>query len=142
MSDLAALYHQLILQHHRQPHNTGELEKPTLREEGHNPLCGDQVVVTIALAAGALSEIRCEAKGCALCRASASLMTLALQGKSCSEAQALCVSVSDAFEPPGAAELPGDLSVLTAVSEVPSRIGCVTLPWQAVDRALAPQIGQ
>lgn len=142
MSDASALYQKLILQHHREPHNCGELPKPTLREEGHNPLCGDQVVVTVLLTEGRLSSVRCEAKGCALCRASASLMTLALEGLSVGAAQAKVVNFEKALRRPISGDsneplVEEELSALWAVRAVPSRIGCVTLAWETLERGLA-----
>lgn len=155
MSGAGALYQQLLLEHNRSPHNTGEVLNSSHRARVHNPLCGDRVDVTLRVEQSQLLEVRCEVKGCALCRASGSLMTLALTGINCTEALSLCHQVQSAmavpWQPPRnsdattvfaslsssqRASLPGDLAVFLPVRSAASRIGCITLSWQAIEQAL------
>ena len=140
MSSLSSLYPALVIQHDREPHNAGPVEGATHRAQSHNPLCGDRVTVTLRVEGDRVLALGCEARGCALCRASGSLMTLVLQGLEDAAALGLCrewletlgcrgvASVSDpALEP---------LAPLLAVVDFPSRIGCVCLPWEGFRLAL------
>ena len=137
---LRKLYQEVIVEHHKSPHNHGPLEGATHAATAHNPLCGDQVTLRLIVGDDQLTTVRFESRGCVLSRAAASLMTDAVQGKSAAAALELGREL-EAFvgSPPaaGAADRLGDLAVLEGVREFPSRIGCVTLPWQALARALA-----
>ncbi|MEY4551555.1 MAG: hypothetical protein RL685_7750, partial [Pseudomonadota bacterium] len=153
--------------HHRAPRNAGRLPQPTHQAEAHNPLCGDRVVVTLllgSLPAGGgtgVLEARCDAQGCALCRASGSLATELLSARPVSEARerieqflALVTGGEGAVgaagaEPPAGAELSpavGD-SLLTRVGPLlevrkfPGRKRCVTLSWEVFRAALADRAG-
>lgn len=89
MSDLGKLYQRAILEHHQAPRHAGRLTQPTHSADGHNPLCGDRVSVTLAIAEGVLLDAACDAKGCAICRASGSMMVEAIIGRDVSEVRAL-----------------------------------------------------
>jgi nitrogen fixation NifU-like protein len=150
MSDIERLYQETILEHHRHPHNAVRVPEATHSAEGHNPLCGDRVTVTARVAGPVLEAVGCEARGCALCRASGSMMTDALVGRQLSEIPRLVSrflalldtptkSVCD--PPPADLTFPAELEPLTALSEVrhfPSRIRCATLSWETLRRALSP----
>ena len=139
MISLDDLYQSVILDHDRAPRNYGRLAAPTGSAEGYNPLCGDRLVVMVRLVGDTLHEIRFEATSCSIARASASLMTLSLAGRTTAETQRL----ADAFEEmlrgkaePGPAL--GELTALAGVRRFPSRIRCATLAWSAVLDALRP----
>jgi len=87
--DLRELYQEVILDHNKRPRNRGRLEAPTSEAEGHNPLCGDQVHVTLLTKDGRVEDIAFEGQGCAISTASASLMTEAVKGKTTEEAEAI-----------------------------------------------------
>jgi nitrogen fixation NifU-like protein len=141
MSELRDLYQEVILDHHRKPRNFRKLARPTRHAEGYNPLCGDRVTVEVALDGGVIRDIGFQGSGCAISRASASLMTADLKGKDVAEAEAtfarfraMLTESPDPATPP--AEL-GKLGVLAGVREFPSRIKCATLPWHTLHAALS-----
>ncbi|QXD24347.1 SUF system NifU family Fe-S cluster assembly protein [Opitutia bacterium ISCC 51] len=136
MSDLTQLYQDIILGHNKRPRNYGTLEDFSGKAEKNNPLCGDEVTVYWKAVDNQISDLRFTAQGCAISRASASIMTELLSGKSKKES----VAIFDAFralleEESGAStevvEL-GDLKALSGVRQYPSRIKCAFLPWQAL----------
>jgi nitrogen fixation NifU-like protein len=138
---LAALYQGIVLEHHARPRNFGPLAACTHEARAHNPLCGDTVTLRLRLDAAAIVAAGFEGDGCALCRASASLLTLAVTGRTAADALALAAEL-DAFVSPGPEPTPeatdrlGDLRALGGVREVPSRRRCATLPWEALRAAL------
>lgn len=139
MSDLRELYQEVILDHYKRPRNFGSLEQHSATAQGYNPLCGDQVKVTLLANDGTIEDVRFEGVGCAISTASASLMTEAVKGRSVDEAEALFeefhkVLVGEAEL--GEADL-GKLEALTGVREYPVRIKCATLAWHALRAALA-----
>jgi nitrogen fixation NifU-like protein len=181
VSDLAKLYQEQILEHHRAPRNAGRLPDPTHSAEAHNPLCGDRVRLTLRLgilpaAAGALAEpaaarvaetatagavetataapvqtatgplgvleARCDTQGCALCRASGSMLTELIIGQGVLQVTAwLERFLALAGTPPGSHEgedavLVGAVQPLLEVRKFPSRRRCVTLGWEALRAAL------
>jgi nitrogen fixation protein NifU and related proteins len=137
--DLRELYQEVILDHNRSPRNRGRVDAPTGYAEGHNPLCGDTVTVTLRTENGLLTEIAFEGAGCAVSTASASLMTVAVKGKTVEQAesifrdfQSLVTDSEDEREHPDL----GDLEVLAGVRAYPVRIKCATLPWHTLNAAL------
>ena len=150
MSDLAQLYQEQILDHHRSPRNAGRLSEPTHSAEAHNPLCGDRVRLTLRVAAlpaaapGVL-EARCDAQGCALCRASGSMLTELISGQSVAQVSAwLARFIELASAAPGSeteqdAALLGAVAPLLEVRKFPSRRRCITLSWEALRAALASE---
>jgi nitrogen fixation NifU-like protein len=139
MSDLRELYQDVILDHNRRPRNKGRLDDPTGFAEGHNPLCGDNVTVTLRTEHGRVKEIAFEGAGCAVSTASASLMTEAVKGKTLDEAESLFRRfqhmVTEVGESTAGEDL-GDLQVLAGVRAYPVRIKCATLPWHTLHAAL------
>ena len=140
MSDeLTDLYQQLILDHNARPHNFGELPGATHKADGYNPLCGDQVTIFVKLdPAGGLGEVRFSGKGCAISKASASLMTDFLRGKSLAEANVAFEqfrALVSGKEGADAAPL-GKLAALAGVRDFPMRVKCATLAWHTLRAAL------
>ena len=153
MSDLSKLYQEAILEHHRAPRNAGRLPDPTHTAEAHNPLCGDRVQVTLrvgalpgAAAAPGVLEARCDAQGCALCRASGSLLTELVRNHSLTQvADWLRQFLELASGTAGAEQADGVLlsavAPLLEVRKFPSRRRCVTLSWEALRAALGSEQG-
>lgn len=127
------LHREMILDHFSRPRNPGALAGADLDRSGVNPLCGDQIHLTLNAPAGRIEDIRFEGKGCTLSQASASMMTEALKGKTLAEAQALAQAVRRMLMERGSpAELPEGLEGLEAFSgvrNIPARAVCVFLAW-------------
>jgi nitrogen fixation protein NifU and related proteins len=146
---LHELYGEVILDHNRKPRNFGRLAGASHTAVGHNPLCGDRVVVDLRVAADRIEEVAFEGVGCAISTASASMMTEALRGKSLAEARRLferfhaLVTEGSAGAPAGGegagAEDPemDKLAAFSGVREFPMRVKCATLAWHAVQAALS-----
>jgi len=140
MSDLTDLYQEVILDHNRRPRNFGPLASANRQAFGHNPLCGDQLTVFLQMEQGVIQDIRFEGSGCAISKASASLMTDAVKGKAVPEV----LSLFDAFHAMVTTPLErdidpdalGKLSVLSGVREFPVRIKCASLAWHTMKAAL------
>ena len=143
MSELRDLYQQVILDHHRKPRNFRKLARPTASAEGFNPLCGDRVSVEVEITDGLVSDIAFQGSGCAISRASASLMTASLKGRTVSDAEETFGRFHRMLtESQPSRELTdalGKLAVFAGVREFPSRIKCATLPWHTARAALAGQ---
>lgn len=141
MSDLGELYQSVILDHNRNPRNLGSLESATGRAEGRNPLCGDELTVWVRLESDRIGEIRFTGDGCAISRASASLMTEAVKGKTRGEALALFGRfhelVTGTLPADRRPESLGKLAVFGGVSEFPIRVKCASLAWHTLRAALA-----
>jgi nitrogen fixation NifU-like protein len=140
-SELRDLYQQVILDHNRKPRNFRKLPSPTQGAEGYNPLCGDRVTVEVALDGDVIRDIAFQGSGCAISKASASLMTADLKGKAVADAEAAfarfrAMLTDDPAGEEAAAQL-GKLAVFGGVREFPSRIKCATLPWHTLHAALA-----
>ncbi len=137
--DLRELYQEVILDHNRHPRNQGAVAEPTGFAEGHNPLCGDNVKITLRTKDGLVSDIAFEGSGCAISTASASLMTEAVKGLTVEKADALFREfqkmVTSSAEDDDLPEL-GSLVALAGVREHPVRIKCATLPWHTLNAAL------
>jgi nitrogen fixation protein NifU and related proteins len=141
MSDLAQLYQATILDHHKHPRGAGRLPDATHAAEGHNPLCGDRLTITARIAGGCVQAVRCDATACAICRASGSLLTEAVSGRSVVEAGLLLERLLGALasDPANAGEADwGPLAPLLHVRHFPGRQRCVTLAWETLRRALSP----
>lgn len=138
MSDLSDLYQEVILDHNRTPRNFRALERPTHRAEGFNPLCGDRLDLFLHVDADRIADIGFQGSGCAISRASASLMTDALKGRSLGEARDLFQRFHQMVTTPPdrAVEDMGKLSVLAGVREFPVRVKCATLAWHTFKAAL------
>jgi nitrogen fixation NifU-like protein len=137
MSELRELYQETILEHSRKPRNYGELSSASRRAEGYNPLCGDHYTIFVNLKDGTIDEIRFHGAGCAISKASASMMTQSLKGKTEAEAEKIFQKFHDLVtgHHNGIEEL-GKLAVFAGVSEFPLRVKCATLAWHAMRAAL------
>ncbi len=157
MPGLEDLYREIILDHYRSPRNRGELESPpAVRVEGFNPLCGDEIVVTIDVEDGVVSDIKIAGTGCSISQSSASLMSAAVKGRSVGEARELIatfkgmMSIHEASLPAGSGAEPveapepeaidvdalGELAALQGVVKFPVRIKCATLSWNTLAQGL------
>lgn len=139
MLDLRELYQEVILDHNKRPRNKGRLDDATNEAEGHNPLCGDQVHITLHTENGLIDQIAFEGQGCAISTASASLMTVAVKGKTLEEAEAIFREFQTMVTSPDSEELHealGEMVALAGVRDYPVRIKCATLPWHTLLAAL------
>ncbi len=140
MSQLSELYQEVILDHNKSPRNFHKLKDADRTADGYNPLCGDKVTVYLKLDGEVIREISFEGSGCAISKASASMMTESLKGKTAAEAEALFDRVhkmltgeSDANG--GATDL-GKLAVLSGVCQFPARVKCASLSWHTFQAAM------
>ncbi len=141
MSELTDLYQEVVLDHGKRPRNFGPLEGATHHAEGLNPLCGDHFTVHAKVdEAGVVREARFEGSGCAISKASASVMTGAVKGKSAAEIDALFQRfhrlVTEGPAAAGDLEALGKLAVFGGVHEYPTRVKCASLAWHALRAAL------
>jgi nitrogen fixation NifU-like protein len=139
MSELTDLYQEVILDHNRRPHNFRVIDGATAKQEGYNPLCGDRLTLYLTLAGDVIKDAAFQGQGCAISKASASLMTDAIKGKTVVEARdlfehfhAMITSDTDTQQ-----EDMGKLSVLAGVREFPTRIKCASLAWHTMKAAVA-----
>jgi nitrogen fixation NifU-like protein len=139
MSDLRELYQQVILDHNRNPRNFHELPAATRKVEGYNPLCGDHYTVYLDLDGETIRDVAFVGSGCAISKASASVMSSTVKGKSREEANALferfhrLVTGDSSLS----AEELGKLAAFSGVSEFPARVKCASLAWHTLHTALA-----
>ena len=139
-SELRGLYQEVIIDHSKQPRNFRKFEDATGTAEGFNPLCGDHLTVYVKLAGGVIEDIAFQGDGCAISKASASLMTTALKGKKEAEAIALFGHVHALLTAGPNGEVKpedvGKLAALSGVWEFPARVKCATLAWHTLRSAL------
>jgi nitrogen fixation NifU-like protein len=157
MPGLEDLYREIILDHYRSPRNRGELESPPAqRVEGFNPLCGDEIVVTLDVHDGVVSDIKIAGTGCSISQSSASLMSAAVKGKPVSEVRDLIrtfkgmMSIHESTLPSSSPEAHGetdatieplepeaiDIDALGELVKFPVRIKCATLSWNTLAQGL------
>jgi nitrogen fixation NifU-like protein len=137
MSELDELYQSVILDHNRAPRNFRRLEGATNHAEGRNPLCGDQFDVWLRLEGDIIAEAAFLGQGCAISKASASMMTQAVKGKTIAEARSLFAQFHEVITGAGGpATLPSKLEVFRGVSAFPIRVKCASLSWHAMKQAL------
>lgn len=145
MSDLEELYQQVILDHNKSPRNFRQMQDANRSAEGYNPLCGDQVTVYLHLEEGVIQDISFQGSGCAISKASASIMTSALKGKTEAQAKMLFDQVHDMLtgetEKTDAENRLGKLAILSGVCKFPARVKCASLAWHTVNSALKGQDG-
>jgi nitrogen fixation NifU-like protein len=140
MSELSELYQEVILDHNKSPRNFRKLEGANRTAEGYNPLCGDQITLYIQLEDGMIKDISFQGSGCAISKASASMMTSSLKGKTEGEAKTLFEKVHKMLTGEKGAgddsqEL-GKLAILSGVCHFPSRVKCASLSWHTLQAAL------
>ena len=137
MSELDELYQSVILDHNRAPRNFRRLEGATNHAEGRNPLCGDVFDVWLRLEGDIIAEAAFLGQGCAISKASASMMTQAVKGKTIAEARALFAEFHNVITGAGGpGTLPSKLEVFRGVSAFPIRVKCASLSWHAMKQAL------
>lgn len=139
MSGLSDLYQEILLEHNNKPRNFRKLEDASVTADGYNPLCGDQITLYLKVVEDVVEDVSFQGVGCAISRASASMMTQSIKGKTLEEAH----GIFDAFhemlthpdEEPDYDTL-GDLETLSGVNEFPTRIKCAVLAWHTMRSAL------
>lgn len=140
MSELDDLYQEVILDHNRSPRNFGKLKEANRTAEGYNPLCGDQITVYLKLENGVIREISFHGSGCAISKASASMMTSSVKGKTENEALSLFEDVhqmlTQGVESGDDPQKLGKLAVLSGVCKFPARVKCASLSWHTLHAAL------
>ena len=143
MADYRALYQEVILDHNKKPRNYGELAHASHHAEGHNPLCGDHIAVSLTLhpdsdAAERIEDIAFQGESCAICKASASMMTVAVKGKSRADAETLIreflAMATGKLDLDGPNQI-GRLAVFAGVRDLPTRVKCAILPWHTLHAA-------
>jgi nitrogen fixation NifU-like protein len=136
--DLSELYQNLILDHNRAPRNFRVMEGASRHAEGYNPLCGDSLSVWIKLEGDRIADASFQGSGCAISKASASMMTTVVKGKTKEEAGEIFASFQRMVTGQAGAtnDLPARLAVFAGVREYPARVKCASLPWHAMKAAL------
>jgi nitrogen fixation protein NifU and related proteins len=141
MSEASELYQSIILDHNRAPRNFRVIPEPSRHAEGYNPLCGDHLKIWLKLDGDRVADVSFQGSGCAISKASASLMTTVVKGKTREEVDRMIDGfrrmVTGAGEPPQ--DLPSKLAVFGGVREFPSRVKCASLSWHALKAALEQQ---
>lgn len=143
MSDLTDLYQEVILDHNRSPRNFRAIDEASRTQEGYNPLCGDRLTLYVKLEGEVIRDVAFQGTGCAISKASASLMTDALKGKTVAEARAMFDTFHGMVTSSPDDPLPdlGKLAVLAGVREFPTRVKCASLSWHTLKAALDQQSG-
>jgi len=143
VSDPRELYQQVILEHNRKPRNFGKLEPCSHHAHGMNPLCGDDIEVTLDVDGGQILDIKFQGHGCAISQASSSLMTVNIKGKSIEDAETMAEQfrrmIRGDLDPSTEQNLLGKLSLFRGVKDLPSRVKCAVLPWATLQSALQGQ---
>jgi nitrogen fixation protein NifU and related proteins len=150
VSELTDLYQEVILDHNRRPHNFRAIDAASAKQEGYNPLCGDRLTLYLTLDGEVIKDAAFQGSGCAISKASASLMTDAVKGKTVAEARALFDAFHAMITSDPTTPLPdlsaearsakvdlGKLSVFAGVREYPTRIKCASLAWHTMKAAVA-----
>ena len=136
-SDLEELYQSIILDHNRRPQNFRAMPDASAHAEGVNPMCGDQLTVWLRLEGDRVADVSFQGTGCAISKASASMMTQAVRGKTRGEATQLFEKFHALVTGHGGGEDLGALKSLSGVSRFPLRVKCASLGWHAMKSALA-----
>ena len=140
MSELSELYQQVILDHNKKPRNYRELEGANRVAEGHNPLCGDQLTVYLKMEDAVVGEVSFVGSGCAISKASASMMTQAVKGKTREEAETLFGEfhrmVTGELDEEAEPNQLGRLKIFAGVRDYPARVKCASLSWHTMRAAL------
>jgi nitrogen fixation NifU-like protein len=134
--DLNDLYQQVILDHSKSPRNYSKLEGANRTAQGHNPLCGDHVTMYLHVDGNTVKDISWQGSGCAISRASASILTTAVKGKSIAEVKSLFAQVHDMVTTGKSNGDLGKLAVFAGVHKFPARVKCAILPWHAAVAAV------
>lgn len=145
MSDISDLYQEVILDHNKSPRNFRKLEGANRKAEGYNPLCGDQITVYLKMEDGVIREVAFQGSGCAISKASASMMTASVKGKTEIEAEQMFDEVhrmlTGESNPRAGLEKLGKLAALSGVCNFPARVKCASLSWHTLRAALKGEKG-
>ncbi|MCR4302656.1 MAG: SUF system NifU family Fe-S cluster assembly protein [Gallionella sp.] len=140
MTDMRQLYQEVILDHNRKPRNWGAIPGANRHADGHNPLCGDHIKLSVNVRDDKIEAIAFEGHGCAICKASASMMTGAVKGKAVQEAETMVEEfrsmATGTLDPDKAEHHLGKLKIFAGVKDLPSRVKCAILPWHTLHAAL------
>lgn len=140
MSDLRALYQEVILDHSKRPHNFRPMPDSNRTAQGYNPLCGDKVTLFVKLDGDRIADVSFQGSGCAISTASASLLTETVKGKTLAEVELIFAVFHDLVtgkaKTDGKGPALGKLAVFSGVSEFPVRVKCATLVWHTLRSAL------
>ena len=145
MAGLEDLYREIILDHYRTPRNRGELDPPALFADGHNPLCGDEIRISVAVQDGVVTDVRFSGSGCSISQSSASMMTSAIKGKPVEQVKSIVrrfkqmMTIDEEDSEIDESINLGDLEALQCVVKFPVRIKCATLGWNTLLDALATE---
>ena len=145
MAGLEDLYREIILDHYRTPRNRGELDTPALSADGHNPLCGDEIRISVAVQDGVVTDVRFSGSGCSISQSSASMMTSAIKGKPVEQVKSIVrrfkqmMTIDEEDTEIDESINLGDLEALQGVVKFPVRIKCATLGWNTLLDALATE---
>ncbi len=141
--DSKQLYQEVILDHNRKPRNWGALSDASHKAEGLNPLCGDHILLTIKVSGEQVEGVAFEGEGCAICKASASMMTTTVKGKSVADAEQLVqefrAMATGKLDTATEVNHLGRLTVFAGVRDLPSRVKCAILPWHTLHAAFNSQ---
>ena len=141
MADLSQLYQSVILDHNKNPRNFRQMADADRSAEGYNPLCGDRLKIWLRLKDDVIEDVSFEGAGCAISKASASIMTTAVKGKRLAEVHSMFDlfqrMVTGKLDPEAEAKALGKLAVFSGVSQFPTRVKCASLSWHALRNALA-----
>jgi nitrogen fixation NifU-like protein len=139
------LYREILLDHYRHPRHRGEVEAPTATAHGHNPLCGDEVDVSLRLRDGELQQVAFQGQGCSISMASASMMAEEVEGRPLTEVHDLISRfrglLVEGKDPAELGDL-GDLEALSGVRKYLARVKCAMLPWVALEEGLSRAEGE
>ena len=136
VDDLTDLYQQVILDHSKSPRNFHKLENANRTAQGHNPLCGDHYTIYAVMDGDVIKDIGFQGSGCAISKASASILTDSLKGKTKAEVKALFDKVHEMVTTGKSNDGLGKLAVFAGVHKFPARVKCAILPWHAVVAAV------
>jgi nitrogen fixation NifU-like protein len=133
------LYKEVILDHYQNPRNHGRLESPDVATRGHNPLCGDEIELSLNISGDVVDDIAFAGRGCSISQASASMMTESVKGQTLEHAGELAGAFKQVMTADGSPETLGDaeeLQALQGVKRYPVRVKCALLPWTALMEAV------
>ena len=141
MFDIHELYQEVIMDHNRRPRNFQVIEGADMQAEGYNPLCGDQITLYLNVREGMIDDVGIQVSGCAISKASASMMTEGIKGKTVEEAERVFETFRELIKGEELddedLDLLGDLEILSGVSRYPARIKCAVLSWHTFISALS-----
>ncbi len=140
VSGIDDLYREIILDHYQSPRNQGRLDAPDVATQGSNPLCGDEIEVSLAIDDGRIADVAFQGRGCSISQASASMMTESIKGKTVAEAEEMLGTfktvMTDKNAPEVDEDLLGDLEALQGVRRYPVRVKCALLAWNVLKEGL------